>query len=226
MRQLLANPVIYRLQQSLVWSDKQDFNALLLAALSHLESRLGRKVRVLDIGCGDGKLAAKLGLHCEYRGVDLSPAYIEHARKIYGGYGDFQVADIGNPAHHALLTQAMPDLILMIGVMHHCDDAAIMHMLASLREQFPNAAFVSIDGVFLPGQHWFAKLLLQLDRGEFIRNVEGYRRLLPTHDYMLRNFLRVPFDMIVFYKGIPLDQLAARLFGEQSDQAPTAAADS
>lgn len=226
MRQILANPVIYRLQQSLVWSDKQDFNALLVAALAHLEASLGRKVRVLDIGCGDGKLAAKLGPHCEYRGVDLSPAYIEHARKTYGSFGSFLVADIGNPADHALLAQAKPDLILMIGVMHHCDDAAILHMFASLREQFPDAAFISIDGVFLPGQHWFAKLLLKLDRGEFIRNVEGYRRLLPTHDYMLRNFLRVPFDMIVFYKGVPLDQLAARLFGEQPDQPSTPAANS
>ena len=213
MRAILSNPLVYRLQQSLVWSGKRDFNALLIRAVEDLTTRLGRTIRVLDIGCGDGKLAARLGPHCHYTGVDLSPDYIAHARKTYAGLGTFHIADLGNASDYALFEQAQPDLILMIGVMHHCPDTAIRRILDRLAEKFSDAAFISVDGVYVPRQHWFAHLLLRFDRGEHIRNVEGYRALLPSHDYMLGNFLRVPFDMIVFYRRVPFEQLAAALYG-------------
>src|SRR4051812_23176189 len=55
--------------------------------------RLPRDWMLLDIGCGVGEL-----LHwCEqpraYRGVDLVPEFIEHARHRYAGYR-FEVCDV------------------------------------------------------------------------------------------------------------------------------------
>ena len=51
--------------------------------------------RVLDVGCGPGTNSAEfVGL--DYLGVDLNPAYIEHARRKHGGR--FEVADVRSDA--------------------------------------------------------------------------------------------------------------------------------
>ena len=214
MRAILSNPVIYRFQQSLVWSGKRDFHALLEHVVHRISQEKGRKARVLDIGCGDGKLSQRLGPICDYVGVDLSEAYIAHARETYGRYGTFHVADLGDPAFHAKFQDANPDLILLIGVMHHCDDTAVRGLFDDLIDRFPDAKFLSIDGIYVENQNRIAKWLLDNDRGEHIRDLAGYRRLLPTHDYLIDNFLRLPFNMVVFYKGMDLKKIAGAFFGD------------
>ncbi len=212
MRALLSNPVMYRFQQSLVWSHKRDFHALLEHVMHLISAEKGRKARVLDIGCGDGKLSQRLGPHCDYVGVDLSEAYIAHARQAYASFGTFHVADLGDPAFHDMFRQGNPDLILLIGVMHHCDDTAVRAMFDNLISRFPEAKFLSIDGVYVDNQNPIARWVLDMDRGEHIRTIEGYRKLLPDHDYLLDNYLRFPFNMIVFFKGLDLKAIAASFF--------------
>lgn len=215
MKALLSHPVIYRFQQSLVWSGRRDFHALLEHVVNLISDEKGRKARVLDIGCGDGKLSQRLGPICDYVGVDLSEAYIAHAKQAYSQFGTFHVADLGDPAFHAQFQDANPDLILLIGVMHHCDDAAVRAMFDDLISTFPDAKFLSIDGIYVENQHPIAKWLLDNDRGEHIRDLAGYRRLLPAHDYLIDNFLRLPFNMIMFYKGMDLKQIAGAFFGDK-----------
>jgi SAM-dependent methyltransferase len=212
MRFLLSNPLIYRFQQSLVWSGKRDFHALLEHVVGLISREMGRKARILDIGCGDGKLSQRLGPISDYVGVDLSEAYIAHARETYGKYGAFYVADLGDPAFHDRFKDANPDLILLIGVIHHCSDEAVRAMFDDLIDRFPQARFLSIDGIYVENQNPIAKWLLDNDRGEHIRNLEGYRKLLPKHDYIVDNYLRLPFNMVVFYKGMDLKGISQEFF--------------
>lgn len=53
--------------------------------LEGLKDRVGPEARVLDLGCGIGRLAAELaGRFTEVVGVDVSPAMIEVARRLHG----------------------------------------------------------------------------------------------------------------------------------------------
>lgn len=215
MRSLLDNPKIYRKYQSLVWSGRKDFWGLLVHVVDHLNGRMGRKINVLDVGCGDGKLALLVGEHCNYTGVDLSEKYVAHANRSYAAYGEFRVADLGRRDSYELFQAVKPDLITMVGVIHHCADEVILQVMNEFVRKFPSAAFLSVDGVFVPNQNPIANLLLRLDRGEHIRTIAGYKKLLPDYDYILDNYLRVPFDMIVFYHNLDLKRLAERYFADR-----------
>lgn len=54
--------------------------------LDGLPEPLAPTARVLDLGCGIGRLAAQVALHCvEVIGVDVSPEMIAEARRLHGG---------------------------------------------------------------------------------------------------------------------------------------------
>jgi SAM-dependent methyltransferase len=72
----------YRLLQA-PWAD-----AKLEPVLRHND--LGRAVDVLDVGCGPGTNSAFFARQ-RYVGLDINPAYIEHARHEHAG--EFLVAD-------------------------------------------------------------------------------------------------------------------------------------
>src|SRR5262252_7723393 len=88
--------------------------------------------RVLDIGCGLGRLAARVAAHGrEVVGVDLSPEMIARARARGEGTpglrfecGDFFDLDPQDGGY---------DCVLSAAVLHHMDaDAAIPHMMRLL----------------------------------------------------------------------------------------------
>lgn len=85
----------------------------------------GRPLRVLDLGCGNGRFALFLERNPEllghrrftYHGIDLSSELIDHARAATAGLDHvrFQVDDIENRA----LDEATHDLVTLFGVLHH-----------------------------------------------------------------------------------------------------------
>lgn len=84
-----------------------------------------RPLRVLDLGCGNGRFAQFLhrnpGLRrhrpLDYLGIDLSPELIDHARTATAGLRRirFQVDDI----EKCPLDEATSDLVVLFGVLHH-----------------------------------------------------------------------------------------------------------
>ena len=82
-------------------------------------------LRVLDLGCGNGRFALFLERNPEfaghrlfgYDGIDLSEELIEHARSACAGrrHIRFQIDDIEN----CLLHDATYDLVALFGVLHH-----------------------------------------------------------------------------------------------------------
>lgn len=215
MRQILSHPKVYRLLQRLAWSQKRDFHGLVRRICGDLASQHGRPARVLDIGCGDGALAALIGDACAYVGVDLSDAYIKHAKRTYGAFGDFYCADLSDPVFLERISDRRPDLILLIGVMHHCSDAQVRSLFDNFISKLPDAIFISLDGYYKEKQHPWAKFMLDWDRGDFIRTKHEWRTLLPELEHHTDNFLRYPYDFIIFYRNIRFIDVAKRFFDQK-----------
>lgn len=152
--------------------------------------------RVLDVGCGPASLFPYLA-DTQYTGIDLNPQSIEHAKNLYGDRGRFLVGDVaeGLPADSANF-----DLIIVSALLHHLDDAqarGLFSRLASLLK--PTGRIVTIDNVWLPEQHFFAKFANRMDSGLNVRTPEQYTSLvehlpLRIEQRIYRDLLRIPYD--------------------------------
>lgn len=122
----------------------REFYAAFAASFSETRSELGREVqvilpyiangaRVLDIGCGNGRVAALLARHrreVTYVGIDSSSELIARCRLQVAGRQlqdmTFLVVDITQPGWIGSLTQLKVgegaggfDCVLMLAVLHH-----------------------------------------------------------------------------------------------------------
>jgi SAM-dependent methyltransferase len=131
-------------------------------------------LRVLDIGCGPAYTAGYFP-EPEYFGFDISCPYIEFAKRRYSSRGQF----FAQPFDEASL-QWLPcfDIVLMLGLLHHLGDETARQLLGLVKRAMkPDGRLFTVDGFYEPGQPWFARYLLDRDRGKFIRNREAYIRL-------------------------------------------------
>jgi ubiquinone/menaquinone biosynthesis C-methylase UbiE len=194
LRKVLSLPFIFDLFQKLV-SRKDTLETFIN---QYVQPRQG--MAILDIGCGTGKILKYLPDGITYKGYDISPEYIDAARKNYGSRGSFVVGD----AAHSLEEPAESyDIAMTIGVLHHLDDATVSAMLTKVsRILKPGGRFISIDGVYTDGQSWIARRILDADRGEHVRKKDGYLNLAQPHftwlDHtILHNLLRIPYTHII-----------------------------
>jgi len=167
-RVLLGKPLAYRAHSRLAASQarKRTF------VERFLHPRAGD--RVLDIGCGT---AALLPLMPEitYIGFDLSQEYIEDARETHGPRGEFH--------HRALTAEAAQefepfDLVMSIGVLHHLNDTEAEMLFRVAHDALKlGGRLVTCDGALVPKQNPIARILLRMDRGEFIRSPIDYETM-------------------------------------------------
>ena|SRR5579859_4689413 len=156
--------------------------------------------KVLDIGCGPADVLQYLP-EVEYTGLDISPEYIQAAKKRFGERGRFLCGDVGVVTierEHGTFS-----LVLATGVLHHLDDerAAKLFALAGLALA-PTGRLVTYDGCFVPEQSRIARWLLRHDRGKFIRRPEDYQQLARkrfsrVEPDLRHDLLRVPYTHIL-----------------------------
>lgn len=193
LRRLLDGPRLYLLLMRLLGAD---------AALHRFVGQVLRPQpgeRVLDVGCGPGRLLGFLPA-VSYVGIDGSEAYLARARSLHSG-GRFVRLDLGGDC------SGFPDrdfdLIVACALLHHLSDAEAGRLLAFGRERLrPGGRLVALDCVRRRGQHPIARLLIALDRGRFVRDAPGYTALargafaqVETNTY--DNLLRVPYSHFV-----------------------------
>ena len=126
---------------------------------------------VLDIGCGPADILAYLP-QVDYWGFDISLAYIERARSLFGRRGKFQcqellVTDIKN----------MPsfDVVFALGLIHHLsDEEAVATMTLAYKALKPGGRLLTVDPCLEPGQNPIARFLVSNDRGKNVRNKAAY----------------------------------------------------
>jgi tRNA (uracil-5-)-methyltransferase TRM9 len=92
--------------------------------LSHILPYLGDGVKVLDLGCGNGRLAQRLdreNISATYVGVDAAPALIElaQAARFKHVTATFRVGDVTQRDWSRSLSNASFDLILALAMLHH-----------------------------------------------------------------------------------------------------------
>jgi len=150
--------------------------------------------RILDVGCGTGEIIKTLPA-VEYWGYDPNPAYVRAAQLRFPS-ARFVCADRLDKSG---LQRGRYDAVMAVNVLHHLED----HLAASIPEQAsrllrPGGAFCSLDPCFVPGQHPFARWMIEHDRGRSVRTEAGYRGLASRWYAEIatsvhHDLLRVPF---------------------------------
>ena len=131
--------------------------------------------QLLDVGCGVGASLKFIPDGVRYTGFDISPSYIDAARRTYGSRGQFLCVDL----QHADALTGPFDTAFAFGVLHHLPDEVIPALGSLLRRVLrPGGTFVSIDPCRFDAQPILSKWMMASDRGRHIRNEEGYRQLL------------------------------------------------
>jgi 2-polyprenyl-3-methyl-5-hydroxy-6-metoxy-1,4-benzoquinol methylase len=130
---------------------------------------------ILDLGCGDGALSEHVG-DARYTGIDHNRAYVDMARRRHAAPGrTFVCADLADFADPG---SGVYDVVSLVGVLHHLDDALAVEVLCTaLQLLAPNGRIVSVDPVFHPEQRAIARVLMALDRGRYVRHPPHYLHL-------------------------------------------------
>ena len=168
MHSILNSPKIYLLSQYMIGA--------MSARRLTLENYAGIQpgLRILDIGCGPGYIVEYLP-KCEYVGFDLDERYIAYAKDHYGDRHQFHCRTFD--AEQVENFEKF-DLVLMNGLLHHVDDDLAHELIKLSRNALKeDGKLLSLDGCYKQGQSSLARYLLDKDRGQYVRQEEGYRVL-------------------------------------------------
>jgi 2-polyprenyl-3-methyl-5-hydroxy-6-metoxy-1,4-benzoquinol methylase len=132
-------------------------------------------MRILDLGCGPAEILGAMPDDVVYVGYDMSPDYIASAQQKFGSRGEF---------HCRLLEQTEVatlesfDLVMGIGVLHHLEEATAKQFMTIAKAALKQGGrILTLDPCFAPGQNPVARFLIARDRGQHVRNAEGYLAL-------------------------------------------------
>jgi SAM-dependent methyltransferase len=174
------------------------FGARLKAISEFLDLHPG--TRIIDIGCGPGYIVKHLPSEIDYIGFDITPSYILHASQNFSHLGRFLNQFFDADAARKFFPA---DLVMMNGVLHHIPDEELLTTLRNVRDVLrPGGLLFSLDGCYRPGQSSVRKWMLDNDRGRFVRDEAGYRKILvQVFDQVSlsirENYSRFPYTFVV-----------------------------
>jgi SAM-dependent methyltransferase len=169
IRAILSHPAVYRSFQQALGSPRVSRELV----QTHVQLRPG--LRVLDIGCGPGRLVGYLP-GVDYTGLDLSQTYIDAARRLYGDRGarffvsrvdDLDPAELGSF-----------DVVVAKGLLHHIDDDEAVHFFdVAARVLAEGGRTVTLDNAYTPDMSRAARFVVNRDLGQSVRTPEAYAAL-------------------------------------------------
>lgn len=190
IRAILSIPVVYSLFQEIVYPKGE---------LIHKYVKPQKGQKILDIGCGTGEIVKHLP-QVDYLGIDLSEDYIKSARKKQHPNARFQRIDMNNftpPDASAF------DTVLSISMLHHIDDQEVIKLFQIAKNALKlGGRLVIAEPCYAEGQSFLSKWVLSKDRGQNIRNTQGYlglaQQVFSQVTYHIRHdLLRIPCTVII-----------------------------
>ena len=165
--------------------------------------------RIVEIGCADSIILNKLNKNLYYDGFDVEGKFIEKSKKKYSNNINYKFQK--ESIHKIDFRNYNPDttIILLIGVFHHVSDEYIKIFLNNTK----NFKVYAIDAVRIKDQNFFTKLLLDLDRGQFVRYENHYHNLLNQYKFILaRNkYLNFKYDHLISVKNLDTNEIRKTL---------------
>ena len=154
---------------------------------------------MLDIGCGTGVILRYMP-DVRYVGFDMSRSYVAACRKRYGNKGEFHCRAL---TASGVSDYGEFDLVLAIGVVHHLNDPEAVNMFSLAKAALvPGGRLVTLDGVYTDDQSPLVKLLLNNDRGKFVRKESRYRALAMSQFSDVscsihHDLFRIPYTVLI-----------------------------
>lgn len=193
IRSLLSNSAVYEKFQNYVGGTQ----ARKTVIDNYLSVQAGD--RLIDIGCGPGYVLDFFP-EIDYYGFDLSERYIAEAKEKYGDRGHFFCQDVNNFPD---FENNCFDFVTAFGVLHHLNDAEANILISSAHRLLkPGGKFLAIDGVYEEQQSRIRKILLDLDRGEYVRFEDEYLALLSQsfsaiESNIEQNMFTIPYTLLI-----------------------------
>jgi SAM-dependent methyltransferase len=192
LRRVLAIPAAYQL-----WWNVVGGHALAKVLVNdYIQPTAG--ARILEIGCGPGTIFGYLP-QCDYLGFDLSPEYIDLARKRFPK-ARFVCERV---SQFTLANEQSFDVVLALGVVHHLEDAEARQLFQIAYDALKSGGkLVTQDGVWTGDQSSAARWLLARDRGEHIRNERDYLGIASQvfsdiKPNIRHDLLRIPYTHLI-----------------------------
>jgi SAM-dependent methyltransferase len=193
LKNILNIPSLYSVFRHFIGSDK----TRQWYADNVIKAKYGSNI--LDIGCGPGDILNFLP-EVSYLGFDLSPEYIESARRRFGDRGEFYCEQVGSGIK---VPELSFDIVIAHGVLHHLnDDEAKALFSIAHRSLKPGGRLVTMDGCYIDGQSRLARYFLSQDRGQFVRTRPAYEALARSEFQNFRvtirhDLIRLPYTHII-----------------------------
>ena len=144
---------------------------------------------VVDVGCGPGEALKYLHGFRALHGFDTDPVAIDFARKIAAGRPDVTFEARVLTADD--LARLQPERVMMNGLLHHLSDDEAVDLLTMCARTPSVRRIATQDVVFVPGQ-LVSNLLARLDRGKFVRNEDGFLKLVARAGLTVKTKAIVP----------------------------------
>jgi SAM-dependent methyltransferase len=196
---ILKNKLFYRLYQNIIRNKKNEYDFI-----KFIFEKNKSKLNILDICCGDSYILKYISEYVKnYTGLDNNKGYLKQSRKIYPNF-KFHYLDIKKIKS---LNANKINFIFLNGAIHHFDDETIKNLLNYINKKFPKAIFLSIDPL-RENNNFINKLMINNDRGEFIRNKKQYKKIMGKFSRLItEDFFIMKFLLIFHYKNIDLKKI-------------------
>ena len=198
---ILKFKFFYRLYQKVIRKRRSEYDFL-----RYIFNQTG-KVNVLDLCCGDSYVLNYINNNVEnYIGIDNNSNYLKNSGLKYPKF-KFINSNIENIEKIKDLNLNEIDFIFLNGAIHHLSDNIVENLLNFLDKKFPNAKYLTIDPI-IDNNKLLNKIMINFDRGDFIRNTNEYKILMKRFDTLITDdFCIMSFKLIFHYKNIDLEEI-------------------
>ena len=198
---ILKFKFFYRLYQKVIRKRRSEYDFL-----RYIFNQTG-KVNVLDLCCGDSYVLNYINNNVEnYIGIDNNSNYLKNSGLKYPKF-KFINSNIENLEKIKDLDLNNIDFIFLNGAIHHLSDNIVENLLNFLNKKFPNAKYLTIDPI-IDNNKLLNKIMINFDRGDFIRNTNEYKILMKRFDTLITDdFFIMSFKLIFHYKNIDLEEI-------------------